>query len=117
MEITLNFSQLKKHQNIRLIEYTLDNKKYSIDQVCADLEITSREFHFAKSTLFTMTLYQSEKLTSSEETGWCLTNEALFNYLQYKEFEHSLANSKKSNWIAVLALVISTISLVITAFG
>lgn len=113
----MNFSQLKKHQNIRLIEYTLEHKKYSVDQVCSDLTITSREFHFAKKTLFTMTNYQTDKLISSEQTDWCLSNEVLFNYLQFKEFEHSLKNSKKLNWIAVIALIVSTISMIITALS
>ncbi|MGR5070332.1 hypothetical protein [Vibrio alfacsensis] len=95
----------------------MENKNYSVDKACSDLGITAREFHFAKATLFTMTPYQTDELTSSQPTDWCLTNEAFFNYLQYKEFEHSLANSKKSNWFAILALLISIVSLGVTSFG
>ncbi|MGR5322235.1 hypothetical protein ACP3V6_19745, partial [Vibrio sp. DNB22_19_1] len=65
----MDFSQLKAHQNIRLIEYTLENKNYSVDKACSDLGITAREFHFAKATLFTMTPYQTDELTSSQCSG------------------------------------------------
>ncbi|MCJ8351383.1 hypothetical protein [Moritella sp.] len=113
----MKFELLRKHPNIRLIEYALENKTFTVDQVCQELNITLREFGFVKQTLFTLTVYQRDKLTNSEATDWCLSNDAFFNYLQYKEFEHSLNNSKKSNLIAIIAICISTISLVITAVG
>lgn len=114
MEVDLNFCQLKKHQNIRLIEYTLSNKRYSIDQVCAELKISERDFHFAKSALFILTPHKTQKLTNSEITDWYLTNDAFFNYLQYKEFEHSLLNAKRSNIFAMIAIMISVVSMVVT---
>jgi hypothetical protein len=100
-----------------LIKYTLKNNAYSTNQVCEDLNISERELRFAKINLFTLTEHQKCRLTNSEITDWCLTNDALFNYLQYKEFEYSFANPKKSHWIAVIALIISTLSLLFSVFG
>ena len=100
---------IASHPYIALIEYTLRNPEYSIDEVCTAVGMTEKQFRFVMDRLFAQSGLSSAEHRSHTEYEWILSPEAYFAYLQYREFRHAVETSRTSLWVAIAALIVATL--------
>lgn len=100
---------IDNHGYIKLIEHTLKNNNFSVNQVCKDTGLTTKQFNFAKEHIFMLSHFQENNLNPEIKQDWELSPSAYFNYLQYLEFKHSIKSSRISLYVAFFAVVISII--------
>jgi hypothetical protein len=53
---------------------------------------------------------------ASQSLNWKLKPEAVFGYLNYKQYEHAISSTKKVFWIASISLTVAIIGLGIAIF-
>lgn len=111
----------KKHKYVQLIEFTINNQpSFTIRQACDACHIRPRQFRSIASSIFILNRQQREggSLTNdSEVQEWILKPEAYFGYLQYVQFEHAVSGSRRAQWTAIAALVVTTLGLVVNALA
>ncbi len=116
----LDISELHKHQYIKLIEYTLNNNSFSINEACKATKISSPEFKFAMNVLFILSAEQSRPYVHENQSmNWQLSPQAFFYYLQYREFKFAIESADKNQkytWIAISIAAVSLIIAVIALF-
>lgn len=108
---------MNKHKYIELIEYALENPRFSVIQACEATGLSDGEFRFIRREIFVLNMEQdSADLHTREVQEWKLHPQAYFNYLQFCEFKHSLEesaraqeNAQRAHWIAIAAIVISVV--------
>jgi hypothetical protein len=108
---------MDKHKYIELIEYALENPRFSVIQACEATGLSDGEFRFIRREIFVLNMEQdSAELHTREVQEWKLHPQAYFNYLQFCEFKHSLEesaraqeNAQRAHWIAIAAIVISVV--------
>lgn len=66
----MNIADIEKHGYLKLIEYTLKNNHYSIDQACEKTGLSSKQFQFAKHELFVLSGYQDTYVNPEEVLEW-----------------------------------------------
>lgn len=73
-----------------------------------------RDFQFIARSIFELSGYQADRglHSASELQEWVLKPEAYFAYLQYKQFEHAVRSARRAEWLAIAALVATTVALV-----
>lgn len=106
-----------KHKFIKLIEYALSNKSFSVREACDASGLSEREFDRAKYSLFVLLGKHEHVESPHERLDWWLKPEAYFSYISYLEFQHSLNTSRRAHWIAVFSLLIASASLLVSAYG
>jgi hypothetical protein len=113
----MDLDSIKDHRYVKLVEFALANKSFSIRQACNASGLSEDEFSGAKYSLF-MLKGEHEHIASSHEIlDWRLKPEAYFSYVSYAEFKHSLTTSRWAWWFSGISLFIAAASLLIAAYG
>ena len=105
----MNLKDIEKHGYLKLIEFTLENSNYSIEQACDRTGLNSKQFQFAKHEIFVLSGYQDTYVNPEKVLEWELSPKAYFQYLEYLEFKHAIESSKKATRTAIAAITISGI--------
>ncbi len=113
----MNFESLKNHKYIKLIEFALNNQKFSRQKACKATGLTEKEFDFLRRDIFVLSEAQSAHENLDIDQEWTLSNQAFFNYLQYQEFHHSVNTSRKAHWTAIVAIIISAFIGLVSIFA
>lgn len=109
---------IEKHPYIRLIEYAMEKKEFSIGDACQATGLSREEFMFARGDLFILSAAQEEAVISETLVlSWKINPQALFNYIQYQSFQHAVDSSHRAEKLSQLALVISAVSAVAGLLG
>ena len=113
----MDIELIKNHRYIKLVEYALDNKTFSVQQACDASGLSETEFEGTKYSLF-MLSGANEKIGSIHEVlDWRLKPEAYFSYVSYLEFKHSLTMSRWAWWFSIISLFIAAMSLLVSGYG
>ena len=105
----------KHHEYVRIIEYSLQNPSFSIQQACEASGLSPRRFRGAMYSIFSLR-GKHEQLTSDHEVvDWELSPDAYFNYLSFLEYQHSLQTAARARRTAAAAVVISIAGIVISS--
>jgi hypothetical protein len=105
------------HGYVRLVEFALKNKEFSVDQACKATGLSESEFSGAKYSLFLLRGEHESVVDQAKPLEWRLKPEAYFGYLSYLELNHSLSASRKAWWFSIVSLVVASVSLFVTAYG
>ena len=107
---------MKKHKYVQLIEFTINNQSsFTIRQARDACKISPRQFRSIAPSIFILNQQQRDGgylPNESEVQEWILKPESYFGYLQYVQFEHAVSSSNRAQWIAIAALVATTLALV-----
>lgn len=99
------------HPYIMLIEYTMKDRHFSIEQACTACKLSISDFMFIRHSLFVLNGIQDQPYVQLNELmEWKLSPEALFGYIQYTAYQDSLKSAEKADRRAVVALIIASIS-------
>jgi hypothetical protein len=104
------------HKYVRLIEYSLRTPPFKLDDACAACGLSDREFRFIAPSIYSLSVYQQERMPGGQIQDWVLRPEAYFSYLQYLEFLHAIETAKRAYWLAVAAIVVSIIGVAFALF-
>lgn len=108
---------ISKHKYIKLIEFALKNKSFSVQEACDASGLNEREFNGAKYSLFVLLGKHEHIVNIHESLEWWLKPEAYFSYVSFLEFQHSLNTSRRAQWIAVFSLLFAAGSLLVSAYA
>lgn len=98
---------IDNHKHLRLIEFALKNKEFSVQQVCKVSGMSEQEFNNAKYSFF-MLLGKHEYIDNIQQVlEWHIKPEAFFSYISYIEYKESSKNAKYAIWIAIISMIIS----------
>jgi hypothetical protein len=97
-----------KHNYVKLIEYSLENKKFSMDQACKATDLSEKEFRFIMGYIFSLSAAQSQPYPQIQENQeWILKPEIYFSYLQYLEYCDSTKQARRAQSMALFSIVVS----------
>jgi len=106
------------HPYIKLIEYALGNKSFSIEQACAATKFPLMDFQRVQEQIFLLDEHQRENTQYYNlEMQWRVSPDALFGYIQFKAYQDALASAEKADKRAVIALIFAGASSVLTLVG
>ena len=108
---------IQSHKYIKLVEFALQNKTFSVEKACEISGLTQQEFQLAKPAFFVMTGRENYTEPFHELCGWQLKPETLFSYISYLEFQYSLENSKKARWFSIISLLVASVSLAFAIYS
>jgi len=103
----MDITKIENHGFLKLIEFSLENKNFSISQACETTGLSPKQFNFAKHEIFVLNGAQDGYVQENEMQSWELSPATYFNYLQYLEFKHSIETSQKSTKLAIGAIIVS----------
>ncbi len=109
----MKIKQIERHKFIRLIEFSLKNSSFSIQQAVEASGMTEEDFSGAKYSIFQLK-GEHEHATSDKVLNWRLTAEAFFNYLSFLEYRDALKASRRAIWVAISSLLVTIIANVLT---
>jgi len=103
----MNIANIEKHKFIKLIEFSLENDQFSIDQACDASGMLPREFHAIQESIYGEPFVAA--ISPAQLKEWKLSSEAFFNYLSFLEYKNAIKSSSRATWFAIGSLVISTL--------
>lgn len=98
---------LFKDQTIKLISYSVGNRRFSISDGLNVSGMGLMEFLAIVPTIFSHGTDISHETNIHEVRDWFLKPEALFGYMGLIEFEHSVESANQAKKIAIASIVIS----------
>ena len=113
----MNNKLVENHRYIKLVEFALANKIFSVNQACEASGLSAEEFSGAKYSLFLLKGVHENIACDNELLGWRLKPEAYFSYVSYLEFKFSLTTSRWAWWFSGLSLLVAAFSLGVAAYG
>lgn len=104
------------HPYIRLIEYALENKSFSIEQACTATKFPLMDFQRVQEQLFLLDEHQRENTQYYNlEMQWRVRPEALFGYIQFQAYRDAVESANKADQRALIATRISISALIISS--
>lgn len=111
----MDLENIRSHEYIKLIEYSLSKNEFSAEEACSAIGITDEQFKFVRHSIFVLSAAQTgADFKSKSKYKWHLSIQAYFNYLQYLEFMHAVKSAKNATKIAIIAIIFSGLSLIIS---
>ena len=110
-----------KNLYLDMIQFGLDGivEGISIGELLTFLETEGYGYsgsEFIFKTIFENLFYRKlhDDIPESEDTRYLLKENAFFDFIQYKSYNHSIQQAKRANQYSTLAIIISIIGLIIT---
>jgi hypothetical protein len=109
---------INDHKYIKLLEYVMDKKSSYVMRDALDYaKMTESEFLNVRDVLFINANMQAPPPNASLIYDWRLRPEAVFGYLNYKQYQHSVKSSNKAVYISVVSLIIAVLTLAATIYA
>lgn len=112
----MEVKEIENHGYIKLIKFSLTNKSFNVAQALEASGMGLTEFNSAKYAIFNLR-GEHEQITSLNQVfRWELAPQAFFHYVSFLEYKHAITSSRRAQIFAIIAIIISAISIAIGLF-
>jgi hypothetical protein len=105
----MNLNDIENYKIIKLMEFSLKDQSFSVQQACNVSGVSPDEFSGLKYSLYVLKGAHENIESNNEILDWRLTPEAYFNYLSFIQYKHSVLTSKRAQIVAICSLLISSL--------
>lgn len=106
------------HPYIKLIQFAIENRSFTVEQACMAAHISREEFMFVRHELFVLSGAQQGPVISQQQVmDWKISTQALFGYIQYQAHRDAVESASKANNRAFWALIFAGFSAMMSFGG
>ncbi|MCG7984642.1 hypothetical protein A3194_12815 [Candidatus Thiodiazotropha endoloripes] len=104
-----------EHKYIVFLDNVLEQKggSFRLDPALKASGLSKDEFEQIRDAYFYRDNLPERIDSASQSLEWRLKPEAVFWYLNYKQYAHAIKSTKKAFWISAASLAVATIGIVI----
>lgn len=103
---------MKDHKYIKFLDHVVKEEgSFHLDPAFQHSKLSESEFNLIRDSIFYNENLPDVIAVRSQYLEWKLKPEALFGYLNYKQYEHAIESSKRAFRISVVSLLVAIISL------
>ena len=93
----MNIEDFYKQKVVKLIEFSINNKNFYINQALNASNMNPSEFFITGQGIYLNGADLNDDISRNELRDWHLKPEALFSYMALKEFEHSVKTAHRAH--------------------
>lgn len=109
---------MEVHPYIKLIQFAIENRSFTVEQACMAAHISREEFMFVRHDLFVLSGAQLGPVFSQQQVmDWKVSPQALFGYIQYQAYRDAVESARKADRRAIWAMRMSAISILTALIG
>ncbi|GAA6145535.1 hypothetical protein [Thalassolituus maritimus] len=104
------------HPYIKLIEFALNNRSFTIEQARMAAHLSHEEFMFVRHDLFVLSGAQTDSVIPEQQVmEWKVSPQALFGYIQFQAYRDAVESARKADRRGLIATRISIGALIISS--
>lgn len=106
------------HPYIKLIQFAIENRSFTVEQARMAAHLSHEEFMFVRHDLFVLSGPQLDPVIPEQQVmEWKVSPQALFGYIQFQAYRDAVESARKADQRAIWAMGVSAISAIAGLIG
>lgn len=106
------------HPYIKLIQFAIENRSFTVEQARMAAHLSREEFMFVRHDLFVLGGAQLDPVIHEQQVmEWKVSPQALFGYIQYQAHRDAVESASKADKRAFWALIFAGFSAMMSVGG